>query len=411
MGPLRDPSPRGQLWLWHHASLNVTNSDEPIALALNGYPDEADFHPLGTALHAESGTLFVVNHARYSSSVEVFRLSQESPWKLQYVQTLRHPEATHTPNALVALSETSLLISNDHFVARRAPPLQEVAQAYAARTGNALLGRTLAQIVIVPFLAAILPKAETMLGIRGGWISQVQLSGQLGSQNLSTKVVACGIPFANGIAISPNRKFLAVAATTEPAVRLYHLESEESTSDGWLPRLRNEEGKAFQRISLRFTPDNVAFTQPHMAAEVPDDQSPFGGAARLIVAGHPNPLELLKRSKDPYSGTVKPSSSWAVAIDASRHSARTASSMPANLAKPVPERFAQAQERKPAGEWRWTVTSLYQSNGLATENSSGRRIGTSSSSAAVYDEQRQTLIVAGLYHPGVLACSGVSITL
>ncbi|CAO1612666.1 unnamed protein product [Parajaminaea phylloscopi] len=400
MGPLNDPAPRGALWLWHHRSANAT----PQPLALTDFPIERTFHPLGISLHEETDTLFVVNHARERSAVEVFTLSQDDAASVRHLRTLEHPTALHTPNAVEALSATSFLVTNDHFVARRPPPVDEIALMLQHRLGSRPLANALAHVVAIPPLAGALAKVETLLGLTGGWVEEVEFAGGA----VKTQQIASRVPFANGIALSPDGKTLAVAATTAPGVRLYPLGTHEPSQGFRLPVLGSLEGTDFETIPLRFTPDNIAFVPKPGGA---DTSHPFGGA-RLIVAGHPNPLKLVARAKDPYSGRIDPSPSWVVSIDAlpprsDAFEPPSASVGPETLpVRATRPKFDQAQDRKRT-KTRFVVQTLYQSSGL--RGSSGAL--ASSSSSAVFDESTDSLIVAGLYSAGLMVCRPVELEL
>jgi hypothetical protein len=74
-------------------------SGPPYKLALEGFPASSDFHPLGiavwTPIHAQRSTeedvglsafLFVVNHQRSRSTIEIFTLRAAYPTVAVYVR-------------------------------------------------------------------------------------------------------------------------------------------------------------------------------------------------------------------------------------------------------------------------------------------------------------------------------------
>lgn len=403
IGPLKNAAPRGALWLWNHANASVTGA-APKALELLGYPDDASFHPLGFSLHLESDVLFVVNHGKFRSSVEVFRVTAAPAPKLQYLRTIVHSSALHTPNSVLSLSPTSFLVSNDHFIARRPPPFEAILETYRSRLGLDSLSIALAHFVSIPKIAGLLAKVETMLGMRGGWVDEVHFDGDV----TRTRRVASNIPFANGVALSPDGKTLAVAATTAPGVRLYDLNQVAVPRDGFrLPQLGDAEGNDFETIPLRFPPDNLAFV-PSIGPM--DPSSPV----RLIASGHPNPLKLLTRAKDPYSGKAHPAPSWVVVINVlpprtiePKRTTLASGSLPVAPTRP---RFEKSQNRKRSSP-RFLVRTLYQSNGRGTSEQEGSTTGASSSTAALFDEDAGLLVVTGLYSAGLLVCRNVHLPL
>jgi hypothetical protein len=121
MGPLRDPSPRGALWFYDVGAVGA----EPRRIALEGYPEEHDFHPLGLDVYPAQpnqpySNLFVVNHARNGSTIEQFTLSWDDPDRAHWVRTLSGPELV-APNALALTSPTSFYLTHDHRFTRRLP--------------------------------------------------------------------------------------------------------------------------------------------------------------------------------------------------------------------------------------------------------------------------------------------------
>ncbi|KAI0293753.1 hypothetical protein BC826DRAFT_1013908 [Russula brevipes] len=143
MGPLRDPSPRGALWLY------ATGARRPQRITLEGYPKAHDFHPLGLDVSPSRpdepySNLFVVNHARDSSTIEQFALAWHAPDRARWVRTLAGPELV-APNALALTGPTSFYLTHDHRFTRRLPGA----------------------------LGTILPLAESLLALPLAWATHV----------------------------------------------------------------------------------------------------------------------------------------------------------------------------------------------------------------------------------------------
>jgi Arylesterase len=310
---MRDPSPRGDIWIYDYASTGDVHR-----VPLDGYPLHADFHPLGVDVVPptayELATLFVINHARDNTTIEVFHLTDTAPYRATYVRTLTH-RAFVSLNALVALSPTTLYVTNDHALTRRLPkPLGD-----------------------------ILPLLETFLRIPSTWVDRVDL---VGSDIRITRVA--NLAFANGIALSPNKKEIVVASSTACNVRLYT--RDEKTNDLTYR----------STVPLPFAPDNVSYDE--------EDGS-------IIVAGHPHFYSLIKVAAK-QSDTAP---SWVTEISATRASTNdSAAPYPAVSRAPVVASHA--------------VNTLYQSDGSHYSSSStGAKAG-------------KDLFVTGLYADGILHC-------
>nr|GAT60790.1 predicted protein [Mycena chlorophos] len=252
MGPLRNPEPRGSLWVLDGAD------SLPQRLELANYPPDHNFHPLGIAISPSTGedgssNLFVVNHARKRSYIEQFTLAPNSGIAT-HIRTLSSPYFV-APNSISLTSPNSFYLSNDHLMTRR-----------------------------LPFpLGSILPLVETILCLPLSWVAHVAIDPETGS--LEHTFVAPFIPFANGVALSPNGFKVAVASTSLSAVYMY--ERDPITNALKHPAL----------VPMLFHPDNLEFD--HTGA--------------LIVAGHPNFIGLTKVKGDLTGKTVAPS--WVVAVD------------------------------------------------------------------------------------------------
>lgn len=252
MGPLRDPSPRGALWLYNIGDASA----RPQRITLEGYPAAHDFHPLGLDIYPSqpdrpSSNLFVVNHARHNSTIEQFTLSWHAPDRATWVRTISGPELV-APNALALTGPSSFYLTHDHRFTRRLP---------------GVLGKTL-------------PITESVLALPLAWVTHVTLTD---ATTTHTEIVASRIPFPNGVAISPDGTLVAIASTTLGQVLFYARDI------------------ATQALSLRarvptpFAPDNIM----------------FDSRGSLIVAGHPDFPALIGVAAN-RTGARSPS--WVVSI-------------------------------------------------------------------------------------------------
>lgn len=143
----------------------------------------------------------------------------------------------------------------------------------------------------------LLNKLETFLPLPLAWITLVDFSSGFSFPSFAT--VANHIAFANGIALSPTGKEVAVAECARSRVLTYSRNP------------ATNELVFTNKISVPFKPDNVAFDDSLETA----DATAFDRDGRflrgLIVAGHPSGIDLVKTAKDPRGRT---SPSWVVEI-------------------------------------------------------------------------------------------------
>lgn len=382
MGPLTDPTPRGTLY-----AHSINGSKEAMPVELAGYPREKDFHPLGMSMFKGSnGTrLFVVNHARDLSSIEVFELMlEEGGWVAKWVRDVVHVVATHTPNSIHALSSTSFVVTNDHLFARRPGPLAHtlallhhlVLGTYDEHRSDALTWTLLqvAKVLTHRGVAARLAQIETLLGLPLGWVAFVDLT------TVEAHILARGIPFANGVTLTPDNK-LAVAATTYPGIYFYSYSPPLSSSSPL---------HLHSKLHLPFRVDNLALS----VTPYPSPRGDVWGGRTLLATGHPAPLKLMAMSRN----VTNRAPSWSVAITpfigANEWEDKEA---------PLPtHRFVLSHN--PA----WSVRTLFQSNASPTPN----RPSLASSASTFYKPYDHnplagTLLVSGLYD-SLLQCSNVS---
>ncbi|KAF8317477.1 hypothetical protein DL93DRAFT_573901 [Clavulina sp. PMI_390] len=338
MGPLRDPTPKGTLWIY---DFKDGQKHPPQPLLLEGFPEEASFHPLGIdilgATSEEGAHLFVVNHAKSFSTVEQFKLIETtsgSP-RAVYLRTWAHPSSIHAPNAIVALSPTAFYVTNDHYFTRRLPS---------------------------PW-GKFVPLIETLFAIPLGWVDLVELvadddvtavSARQSPQIRSRRIVS-GIPFANGMSMSHDGREVAVVSTTQTAVRFYDRDAISNALT-----FRDE-------VLLPFNGDNIAY-----------DESP-GGSHSVIVAGHPHFPTLVKLA----AGKTTVSPSWVVEITPKGDA--TYADDDGKAPYPVYRRVGKAKN--------YSSRTLYQSSGEDFPSSThGLRYG-------------EHIFITGLYGEGLLHCS------
>ncbi|KAK6008194.1 hypothetical protein QM012_000097 [Aureobasidium pullulans] len=205
MGVFGKTTPQnGQLYLYDYS--RSPPSLESIRL-LNT-PSDYSFHPLGLSLHLATDTLLAVNHGTSGSTVDQFHFSRLGN-SATFIKRISSPYL-RAPNAVVQISNTEVLVTNDHFFTPRNSPL--------------------------------LNKIETYLGLPLGGITYVNLKTEEAQQIART-------PFANGLAVL-NSTAVAVASSSSAKVFLY--EMDKSTTP---PTLTYKEA-----IALPFWPDNLHVT-------------------------------------------------------------------------------------------------------------------------------------------------------
>lgn len=231
MGPLLNPDPFGGLWMYTPAKHGMA----PQPLALKGYPKEHDFHPLGLEIYpsyaGNASNLFVINHARHRTVIEQFSMSPADSTHAIWVRTLVSNYFV-SPNSLALTSPTSFYVTNDHLLTRRIP---------------GILGHTL-------------PLLETVFGIPLSWVAHVSVEEDITvTPSVRHTFAALGVPFANGVAISPDGQLVAVAVTSLAEVYFYARSPDTNAL------------KHMHTVPVPFTPDNIMFDEE----------------GSLIVTGHP----------------------------------------------------------------------------------------------------------------------------
>lgn len=218
-----DPKAPAETGLYLYDYTSPTS--QPYKINLLDFPKApSDFHPIGIDYHPSSQTVFVVNHAESGSCVEMFKLFP-SENAATHIRTVKHDTLLAAPNAVEALSETELLVTNDHYFRIRYKP--------------------------------ILAKLETYLGVPGGSVVYIKLAS---TSTIHAELLA-RVPFANGI-VRLNETMLAVASPNMAAVYLYSMEHGSS-----MPKLTHQ-----RTFRVPFHPDNLS----------------VDGDGKLLITGHPH---------------------------------------------------------------------------------------------------------------------------
>ncbi|RXW24265.1 hypothetical protein EST38_g1571 [Candolleomyces aberdarensis] len=265
MGPLRDPDPRGTLWVYNPSS--TSEGSQPKRVTLKDYPEGHDFHPLGFELWpsygGNSSNLYVVNHARKRTVIEQFVINPSNPTVAKHVRTISSSYFV-SPNSVALTSPDSFYVTNDHLITRR-----------------------------WPIIGPIVPLLESVFGLPLAFISHVTLkspSAEASTSEIESHTFAANfIPFPNGISLSSNGRQVAVASSSLGRVFFY---SRDPATNVLTPQ--ND-----KTVTLPFCPDNVRFTEGEFEEE------------ELLVAGHPHFPSLIILAKNVTGAT---SGSWIVSI-------------------------------------------------------------------------------------------------
>lgn len=154
-------------------------------LTFNNFPNAHDFHPLGLAFDISTSTLYVINHARTGSVLEIFTIDLHTS-TAKRIGKLQH-ELLHAPNAIHLLGNRKMLVTNDHYIRAAVSPL--------------------------------LSKIETFTAAPGGSVIYFDIDAPAES-----KVVA-RLPFANGIA-RLNQSTVVVASSSRAGLYFYDFDEE-----------------------------------------------------------------------------------------------------------------------------------------------------------------------------------------
>lgn len=174
----------GGLWIYDYSS-GLPDSEALKPLSLKKFFNANNFHPLGIEYEVGTSTLYVVNHARNASVIEMFKVFAKAG-TATHIGTLKH-DLIHAPNSIHALGDGKLFVTNDHYFHARLSPLLSNIETWA--------GVPIASVVYVD-----VNKPET------------------------GKIVA-RLPFANGVTML-NSTTLAVGASSKAGVYFYEVTPE-----------------------------------------------------------------------------------------------------------------------------------------------------------------------------------------
>uniref|UniRef100_A0A3Q3LHN0 Paraoxonase n=1 Tax=Labrus bergylta TaxID=56723 RepID=A0A3Q3LHN0_9LABR len=151
---------------------------KPVELQIKGELDLSSFNPHGISVYTDEADdsvyLFVVNHPQYKSQVEIFKFVEENT--LVHLKTIIHP-LLHSVNDIVAVGVESFYATNDHSFPNDALHL------------------------------------TVLLGLR--WCEVVYYSPN------EVRMAASGFLSANGINISPDKRYIYVADSIGHDVQVF----------------------------------------------------------------------------------------------------------------------------------------------------------------------------------------------
>jgi hypothetical protein len=245
---------QGRLMLYNLDDRSVA----PLEIAC--FPAARAFHPVGIGMrengngNGREAILAVANMSHQFCAVETLRLTFDPSAEKHtaritatFIHSLASPWLC-TPNAVVPLSEESVLVSNSTvFSGRKHSILNSIETMCALPLGSVLF----------------LSKGEYITREEGAHVERVS---------------SC-IAFANGLALSPDGSLLVVAASASANVHVYDIDPPASSTDFDVDHVRFRE-----TIPVGFCIDNLRF------------QEATGTAYVFLGAGHPVPLAFAATS-------------------------------------------------------------------------------------------------------------------
>ncbi|KUL92392.1 hypothetical protein ZTR_02221 [Talaromyces verruculosus] len=299
-------------------------------MELVNFPTTSDFHPLGIGLYRKKkdsrARLFVVNQGHDKSCVEVMDIEYEDARAVHVCSVTDNNHTIRSPNSVSPVSYTSFYVTNDQCLIRRRHPF--------------------------------LSFTERVLGLPLGWVTFVDFSIQ--SKPICT-IVAGGIPFANGILVTPTGKEVLVASTSTDIVRIYERDPETDALSG-----------KYSSVYMTFHPETLSFDRSLDMSD-PTVFDSNGKFVRGVVAtGSPDAGRLFCMAKNPH-GCVAPS----VVAEICRGHGPDLSPFPGSLFNLHTKYYAR---------------TLYADDGT----------NYPSSTSGDMDSKRGRLIVSGLYADGLL---------
>ncbi|KAL3706328.1 hypothetical protein TMatcc_007339, partial [Talaromyces marneffei ATCC 18224] len=325
-GRNQTPQQQGRLLLYDYGG-----SGSLREMHLVNFPTTFNFHPLGIGLYREEedshARLFVVNQGNVDkSSIEVMDMDYEDARAVHVCSVTDNNHTIRSPNSVSPVSYTSFYVTNDQCLIRRRHPF--------------------------------LSFTERVLGLPLGWVTFVDFSVQ--SKPICT-IVAGGIPFANGILVTPTGREVLVASTSTDIVRIYKRDPETDALSG-----------NYSAVYMTFHPETLSFDRSLNITD-PTVFNTNGNFIRGVVAtGSPDAGRLFCMAKNPH-GCVAPS----VVAEIRRGHGLDLSPFPGSL---------------------FNLYSKYYARTLYADDGSNYPSGTSSD----MDSKRGRLIVSGLYADGLL---------
>jgi hypothetical protein len=192
------------------------------------------------------------------------------------------------------------------------------------------------------------PQLETALMLPLGFVEYVQF----GRNGINFVISVLGIPFPNGLSLSPDKSKLAVSSTSAGKVRVYDVE-------------RNGDLTYKTAIPVPFLPDNLHYQED----------------GSLLVSGHQHFPSITRLSRKKQS--VSPS--WVVSI--SDRNSNATDDRTSNVPYSAYKRVGVHKD--------YTMETIYQSNGT----------GWSASTTALWTgKNKDKFVMSGLYTEGILVC-------
>lgn len=251
---MTNPDPRGHLFVYEYSTGGAVTE-----LTLLGYPADADFHPLGVNFYREADgptRVFVVNHGRNGSSVEIFDVNYEDRTAKHVMTITDGNKNILSPNAIAPVSYTQFYVTNDHYFLHK---------DYEA-----------------------LSLIETVFEMPWSWVTYVDFTDCPPKMPPKTHVAVNGFPFANGIAVTPTGKQVLIGSTSECSVRIYERN----------PKTNNL-SHTYETVSFNCHVDNVRFDM----SLKPDDRTAFDENGHFLrgalAAGSPSGRRMAIMADDP----------------------------------------------------------------------------------------------------------------
>jgi arylesterase/paraoxonase len=215
----RNPKSNGDIYLM---KLNDTTSNIKNLTKNQGFQS---FRPHGISFLKTSKNekfLFVISHANNKDEVIKFGIEKDSLILLNKYSSSEFISS----NDILAVGENQFFLTNDH--TRKDDILRKIGDFINFPSGNV-----------------------------------VYFDGE------KTRIVSEGIPYANGINLSPNGEFVYVSSTTTNRLHVYR------------PNLQTKKLETIEKIKLKYSPDNIEIDQN----------------GNLLIGCHPKLLQFLSHKK------------------------------------------------------------------------------------------------------------------